>query len=168
MNQSKSDIDKRYSRSKKGLVSKIYGNQKQSSIRRGHSLPTYSKEDLREWLYSQPLFHKLYDNYKRLDYQKAYAPSVDRKDDYLGYTINNIQLMTWKENNEKGYADFNSGRNRKKTRVVYQFNLDGSFVCEHYSFKEASRQTGAGVGAISNCCSGRAKTAGGFCWSYIR
>ena len=168
MNQSKKETNLKYARSKKGLVSKIYGNQKLSSKRRGNNAPTYSKIELKEWLYSQPLFHLLYDNWKRLDYQKNYVPSVDRKDDYIGYTLDNIQLMTWKENNEKGHAEFNSGKNKKKTRVVYQFNLDGSFVDEYYSLKEATRHTDTRVGSISNCCSGRTKSAGGFRWSYIR
>ena len=117
--------DRDYHRSKKGLVAGIYSAQKQSSVRRKHNPPTYSKNELKEWLYSQELFHTLYDNWKRLDYQKDYVPSVDRLDDYVGYTMSNIQLMTWKENNEKGWADFNSGKNRKRTKVVYQFNLDG-------------------------------------------
>lgn len=103
---------KKYQRSKKGVSGVIYLSQKLHSKRRGHSGPTYSKAELREWLYSQKKFHLLYDNWKRLDYQKNYKPSVDRIDDDLGYTISNIQLVTWRENNLKDNAGrFRVGRN---------------------------------------------------------
>ena len=98
------DADLEYSHTKKGVVARIYGSQVESSKRRDHQLPTYTKQELKEWLFSQPLFHKLFDNWKRLDFQSEYRPSVDRKNDEIGYTMANIQLMTWEENNQKGYA----------------------------------------------------------------
>lgn len=91
-----------YTRSKKGLISDLYGAQKSSSKRRGHNKPTYNLQELREWCFSQEIFHILYDNWKRLDFQRGYRPSLDRIDDRLGYTMANIQLMTWDENNKKG------------------------------------------------------------------
>jgi len=99
---------RQYMTTKKGLLSVMYSHQKKSSKKRGMQKPSYSKEEFKEWLFSQSDFHKMYDNWKRLDYQKEYIPSVDRKDDLVSYTIANIQLMTWKENREK-YFNRNKG-----------------------------------------------------------
>ena len=100
-----------YKKTKEGLVAKIYSSQCGSSKQRGHNQPTYTQSELQEWIYSQKKFHVLYDNWKRLDYQSRYKPSVDRKDDYIGYTISNIQLMTWQENMSKWH-------NRNKRKVT--------------------------------------------------
>lgn len=87
--------------SKEGKIKQIYNNQVKNSKLRGHNLPTYSKQEPIDWCMSQEIFHTLYDNWKRLDYQTWYAPSIDRKDQKLGYTISNIQLMSWIDNNMK-------------------------------------------------------------------
>jgi hypothetical protein len=46
-------------------------------------------------------FYELYNNWIDSGYKKSDKPSVDRIDDYKGYSFDNIQLMTWKENNKK-------------------------------------------------------------------
>ena len=154
----------RHIKTKAGLVSKIFKTQKISSKSRGHIQPTYTKEELREWLYSKPLFHILYDNWKRLDYQKNYIPSVDRKDDDIGYTMDNIQLMTWGENNLKGHKDHKSGKLVYDQRAVLQYTKDGKFVTEYHSIREAGRQTNNSPSNILYACIGKRKSAGGFKW----
>jgi len=131
-----------YNRTKEGIVTKIYSHQKLRSDRRGHPHPTYSKEELRDWLFSQPLFHILYDNWKRLDYQTYYKPSVDRIDNDIGYTMANIQLMTWKENEKKEY------------KPVTQMTLDGKIIKSFESVLEASRKTKVNSSSIYRCCYG--------------
>jgi len=32
---------------------------------------------------------------------KDLVPSVNRLDDYINYSLDNIELVTWKENNDK-------------------------------------------------------------------
>ena len=156
-----------YRHSKEGIITSIYGNQRESSRRRGHDMPTYTKKELREWLYSQKKFHILYDNWKRLDYQKMYIPSVDRKEDAIGYTMSNIQLMTWGENNIKGNIDMRSGKlinGSKPQKPVIQLTKYGEFIEEYISIIEADRQTGVNFANISKCCMGKRKSAGGFIW----
>ena len=155
-----------YKRSKDGIVSKIYANQLRSARQREMELPTYSKEELREWLYSQKKFHLLYDNYKRLNYQKDYVPSVDRKDDYISYTMSNIQLLTWKQHNEKTWDDMRTGKNRKQCVPIVQMTLDGDFIAEHYSAKSVEKTLNIGHQNIVACCRGRRNIAGGFAWKY--
>ena len=93
---------KAYIRTVKGLIVSIYGRQKKSSKKRGHQLPTYSKEELHVWITSQSNFKELYDNWIASDCDMWLIPSVDRLDDAKGYSFNNIQLITWRENHEKG------------------------------------------------------------------
>ena len=154
-----------YTRSKKGLTSIIYGNQKSNAKKRGHSIPTYSAKELREWLFSQPEFHRLYDNWKRLDYQIEYVPSVDRKDDYISYTMDNIQLMTFKENCDKSYSDRRNGINNKSNQKVHQYTLQGEFMRSYHSQTEASRVTGIPQTCISAVCLGNQESTCGYIWS---
>jgi len=153
-------------RTKKGLVTRIYGNQRNSAKERGHELPTYTNKELREWLFSQSLFHILYDNWKRLDYQTEYVPSVDRKNDYISYTMSNIQLITWDENRRKGHSDMKSGKNTKTSKKVSQYTKEGELIKTHYSIHEAGRCTGVGFQNISKCCNGKRKSIGGFVWRF--
>ena len=91
----------KYQRTKKGVIGTIYNRQTRSSKSRGHRPPEYTKKEFKEWIVSQTLFHELYDEWKQSGYLKRLKPSVDRKCDDIHYCMNNIQLMTWEENNAK-------------------------------------------------------------------
>lgn len=77
-------------RTKKGLISTVYSAQKRKSKSRGMPSPTYSKDELSDWLYSNPLFHALFNNYVNNGYDSKLRPSVDRLDDNLSYCFENI------------------------------------------------------------------------------
>lgn len=156
---------KRYRRSKKGLINQIYGSQKTRSKKRGHKLPTYTKKELKEWLYSETQFDALYNVWVVNDFNKNFTPSIDRKNDNIGYTMENIQLMTWEENNAKAYKNRKKGKYDKRNKPVVQFTKEGVFVKEWYSIKEASSK-GFHDGCISYCCKRKLKTHKGFIWKY--
>jgi len=155
---------KDYGRTKKGLITKIYSGQRRRSKLRGYKMPTYTKSDLKDWLFAQSLFHHLYHLWEVSNFDKMLVPSVDRINDYLPYTFSNIQLMTWRENNKKGYIDRSNGKNNKANKTVFQYTKDDFFIEEYISISEASRQTKVNIGNISECCKGKRKTAGGFMW----
>lgn len=164
--RSKKEQNSAWSRTKSGVASRIYGGQKQSSKRKGYPMPTYSKNELLEWLMAQELFHVLYDNWKRLDYQTMYKPSVDRVDDYVGYTLANIQLMTWGENQTKYCTDAKDGINTKSSKGVTQYDKDLNVLAEYYSASFAAKQTSVARSNINACCRGTIKSAGGFIWKF--
>jgi len=88
-------------RTKEGLIARLYYAQKCNSKQRSFRPPEYTKEELKEWLYSQSLFHLLYSEWKQSDYKTSLRPSVDRINDYIHYCLPNIQLLTWKDNAAK-------------------------------------------------------------------
>ena len=155
-----------YYKTKNGLFLKIHNHQLEKSKQRGHNLPSYTRQELKDWLFCQIKFHKLYNNWVNSGYKKDLVPSIDRLDDYKGYSFGNIQLTTWVENNKKGQADRKNGVNNKVNRAVEQYDLEGKYITEYHSLMEASRQTNIFVNNIWRVCNNIRKTAGGFIWKY--
>lgn len=141
-------------RTVKGLISKIYNHQKQTSAKRGHELPTYTLDELSEFITEQEHFDRLYNEWVESGYDRQYTPSIDRLDDRYGYSLDNIQLVTWRENNTKQYEEIGEEYNNKYTVGVVQYDLEGNKLKEFISVAEASRETGVSQSSIINCCKG--------------
>lgn len=160
---------KEWFRTKNGLISRIYRDQNINSKRRSHPLPSYTKQQLKEWAFNQNLFHKLFENWIKSGYIKNLVPSVDRKKDNLPYFLDNIQFMTWEENNEKGYADTRSGKlihGHNPQKPVLQYDKQGNFIIEFVSVQQAGRKTNICATNISKVCNGDRQFAGGFKWEH--
>lgn len=155
-----------YKKTKVGVLQKIYDTQKQSAKKRNHNPPTYTKQELKDWLFAQELFHDLYDEWVLSGYEILLKPSVHRKDDYKSYTIDNIVLVTWEENLQESYKDRLDGNNNKASKGVNQFTLDGEFIVRYHSIREAERNTTIADTGIIDCCKGKYSQAGGFKWEY--
>lgn len=157
---------KRRGRTKDGMISYIYTDQKTRSKLRGHPIPNYTKLELRKWLLGQKLFHELFDQWVESGYDRWGKPSCDRIDSTGYYELDNLQLMTSKENNEKGNIEQRKGllNTSKPHKPVFQYTKQGEFVAEYFSQSEASRVTGINRSSISNCCLGQRPSAGGFIW----
>ena len=153
-------------RTKKGLVKRIYHGQKKNSIHRGHPMPTYTIDELRLWFKCNPVSDQLFLEWRASGYEKMLAPSVDRIDDYKGYSLDNIQLLTWQDNLDKSHIDRKEGRNNKHNKAVIQLTLDSEFMEEFHSAAEADRQTSIDRVSIGRCCVNKSQTAGGFKWKY--
>lgn len=165
------EASNRFRKSKHGLTTVMYHRQKIASKKRGYALPKYSMSELREWVYAQPNFDKLYTDWVASGYIKDLLPSCDRhnngKDyDYLPYSLDLLRLVTYKENREKYYIDARNGVNTKACKAVSKYSLDGVFICTYYSIGSAGVATGANRGHISSVCAGHRKSAGGFIWRH--
>lgn len=145
-------IKNTYLRTKYGLVKKMLANQRAKSKKRNHPLPKYTFDELYQWCMSQEIFHKLYDTWVSSGYQTRYVPTCDRLDDYKPYTLSNIQLLSWQDNNCKHYSDVRLGKNTKSCRAVLCYDLQGNFVKEYHSIAEASRAVGTNHSNIRNVC----------------
>jgi len=152
-----------------GLIRKIYQNQKVREKRSDRFSITYTIEELQEWLSNDWLFDLLRINWINCGFLKDMRPSIDRIDDNKGYSFDNIQVMTWKENKTKSEIDMRSGKlthGNNPQKAVLQLNKSNQITKEYVSINEAGRQTGIDFKCISACCVGRTKTAGGYKWEH--
>ncbi len=156
-----------YSHTQNGLIRRIYGSQRGSSKKRGHPLQNYTFEEFKTWVLNQSSFDRLYANWVSSNYDRWSTPSADRLNDCKPYTLDNLQLITWRMNMEKYCNGVVNGVNNKLLKPVIQMNLDGGFITEHYSISSAARITNGHTCSISSCCRGeRYKTSGGYRWMY--
>jgi len=108
-------------RTKKGLSLRIFGHQKDGAKKRGHKV-NYTLEEFRLWIFSQPNFNALYENWIKSDFDRWQRPSVDRVDSSKGYFFENITLMKWRENWKKSHRDIAKnpiGSNKSGVTGVY-------------------------------------------------
>jgi len=87
----------KYSRTQKGVITRLFIQHKSVSKKRGNKPPRYSKDELKEWLYKNG-FYAMWCQWVNSGYDKYMKPSVDRLNDYKGYSLDRIQLVTWEFN----------------------------------------------------------------------
>jgi hypothetical protein len=156
-------------RTAQGRMSYVYLTQLRSSKDRGHPCPEYSKVQLNLWAEENQL-SLLMELWKTSGYAKNLAPSVDRLNPNLPYSLQNIRLVPWKDNNDKAYEDRKARRHiTKQNKRVRQLKMDGSLIAEYGSISSAARETGIGRININDVCRRKVhcKSAGGFRWEYI-
>ncbi len=157
--QCNNNLNRLRRRTKDGIITTIYNNQKGNSIKRNYPPPVYSKQELKKWLFNQQLFHELYGKWEESGYNRKLAPSCDRKDDYKSYTIDNIQLTVWWKNELRSYNDRINGINNKISRAVVATNCITGLVSNFYSLKKATVETGVDWSNISKVCLGKREMA---------
>jgi len=147
-----------YRRTVKGLITIVYNTQVMKSKERGHPIPSYTKQELSNWIETRPNFHALYDTWVFSGYDTSLKPSCDRLKNNLPYSLDNLQLVTWNENNKNGHIS--------KSKPVIGTHKKTKEHIEFYSIMEAARQTEISQSSISNCCLCNLKSAGGYVWKY--
>jgi hypothetical protein len=156
-----------YERTKIGLCYRLYYDQRHSSKSRGHKEPQYSRDELASWIYMQPNFNILYQNWVNSNYTSDFRPSCDRLDNALGYSFGNIELVTWKENKLRANSDVKNNILRLNQTKVWKYLASGKFICNYDSIAEACRAEQAlDQRNITACCQGKIPTAYGYRWSY--
>ena len=140
-----------------GLINRMYWQQVQRSKDRGHKPPSYTLESFKIYCLTNDGYHNLFKDWKKSDFNFKLIPSFDRLDNSIGYSFDNIELVTWKENNKRATDEI-----RKE---VYQYTLDGLFIKKHKSIQHAADYAGCDRSSISRCRDGIRKTAGGYRWN---
>ena len=94
------------------------------------------------------------------------------EDGSINYDKTNLRWATKFENmnnpvttNRMSTAKKNQEKGNHQTPII-QYDLNGNFIKQYPTIKEASMETGTYKKSISSCASGRYKTAGGFKWKY--
>lgn len=154
-------------RTKEGVLKAIYDREMRAT-ERNISVPDYSLMEFTDWAMAQPVFHSLHEAWANAGYPKELKPSADRKDDYVGYTLENLQWMTFRENHLKGSSNVAEGINRKALVPITQWTKEGDYVREYYSVAEANRELGKPKhsSCIVSCLRGRQNSAFGYLWRY--
>jgi hypothetical protein len=132
-----------YDKTEKGVIRVIYKTQKVNSKRRKHNPPTYTKDELKIWLYKNN-FLKLYNEWVYSGFDKNKKPSIDRIDDFKGYSFDNILLTTWGKNKEKQAKDFlnGTGTSGLRCKPILKFNKNMQLIAEYVSYSSAARDVG--------------------------
>ena len=159
-----------YKRTKEGWARNTYHTQRKSSKHRKHPMPNYSLEEFTQWAFSQLNFDTLYASWVKSGYEQSFRPSADRLNDYNPYTLDNLRLVTFKENSVTGTRSEKAHKAYDKVNAlqgltVHQYTLDGEHIASYKSSYVAAKATGIDQSSITKCCRGVAKTAGGFKWS---
>ncbi len=152
---------KRYYRTKNGLATDLFSSQRSHSKARNHTMPNYTKEEFKDWLFNHERFEELYQNWVNSDYDKWLRPSPDRIRDLEPYSFDNLELKTWAENNEDGRF---SGATTN-AREVHQYSLDKVFIMTHPSSSAAARHVNGNIANIAAASTGKLKTSSKFIWT---
>lgn len=86
------------------------------------------------------------------------------EDGSIDYDKSNLEWCNSSYN--KLYGTRGKKQSEKESIAVIQFTLDGELIRKWGSMKSVENKLGINRGNISNCCSGRCKSVGGFIWKY--
>ena len=124
----------KWNKSKRGVCIRLWHHNVRNSIKRGHKPPEYSQKELIDWILKQPNFELLYTNWKISNYKQDFAVSIDRLDDSKGYSFDNIQLVTFRENYLKSHQGFRDKTLYNPTLLnsvhttIYQYDIYGNLT----------------------------------------
>ena len=161
-----------YTKSIKGVITYIWHHQIRNCKQRNHPLPTYSFQELYDWCLQISNFRRVYTDWVDSNYDPELKPSINRLDNSKTYSLDNIEVITWKNNKEKAYEDIRNNLLHNPTllnnghRPVCQYDFNGNKVNSFISVSDAARSNNIGHQAISECCKETRKSYKGFLWCY--
>lgn len=158
-----------------GWLTKVYGRMRQSSKERNHQMPSFTKDELKEWALKNEI-EKRIKKWSNNGCLKNETPSVNRLDDFKPYSLDNIELITWEDNNKKGRGSIKTkelahskiGGIAKAmfSRPVIKTDLEDKVLAIYPSAREAARQNNTDCGSIAKVCRGEKHTHHKFKWKY--
>lgn len=157
-----------YKCSLKGVLVLMYHNQIVDSKKRKMSPPTYTQKEFISKFINDLHYNQLH-IYWLTTKEKNDKPSVDRLNDNISYTLNNIQMVTHKINQDKQNTKVKMGINKNSTnKRITQLTIENVEIASFVSLHAAGEETKVAWQNISKVIRGLRKTAGGFKWKLIK
>lgn len=78
----------------------------------------------------------------------------------------NLRFSTYRKTPYSKALEVNLSHPTPSTKIIYQYTLDGHFLKQYTSIRQASIETGILASSISHNALGRYKHAGGYIWKY--
>jgi len=156
MKESQRLANERYRRSPKGVLTHSFGHQ---SNRRGVE---YTLEQLHGMFLDDDKFLRLHSEWVSSGYVRGKRPVIDRLDRRKGYTLNNIQVLTWDENRYKQRMEIR----HLKRKPVAQYSGD-NLIATYKSVNHAAQAMGVAQSAISRALKKPHYTCSCFTWRFI-
>lgn len=142
-----------------GVCKGLWHHNTKNSIKRGHPAPTYTQQELEDWITSQPNFTSLYEAWVQSDFDHFKSVSIDRLNNSKGYSFDNIQLVDFQTNCDNAYRDvrhkvlYNSALLNGGHRAVTRLTLKGVPICSYISMSAAAEAMESDRHqSISSCC----------------
>ncbi len=148
-----------YRKSKKGVITNIYAHQLSRSRERWLDYPEYSLRELQDVYLNDIKFNRIYNEWIKSGYTKEMKPSIDRINNKKWYSLDNIQILTWKDNRYKQSME----RRCRNWRVIWIWYWE---INTYKSQREAVKITWISQANISSVLNWNRKTAWGYKWIY--
>ena len=99
------DRAKNILRSPEGCLRCRYRKLLHRSKERGWPVPDFTVDDFLNRFKDDEGFLKVYSEWVKSKFRKLSSPSVDRIDPTIPYLLENIRIISWKDNHHKGWAE---------------------------------------------------------------
>ena len=170
----KHEYDIKNKSTKNGWYSRIYHNMQQRNKRKFDKDLPFSKEEFIKWIDEnyREKFDDLFKKYVDSGCEKYLVPSIDRVDDYDSYHFDNMQLLTWEQNDIKGTIGIKNkvscAEVGKKycSKTVAQYDENMNEIMRFSSTHEVTRILGFDSSLIAKACREGLKSKG-YYWKYI-
>ena len=83
-------------------------------------------------------------------------------------TDNRAENLEWTTHSENQLHAYRNGLQKQNSKSVLQYDLQDNFLKSFESIAAAVNETKVHRGCISECCTGKRKTAGGYHWEYSK
>ncbi len=121
------------------IIKRLNSHCRYNARKRNMQLPFWSSSaELGQWLKTQPRWPILWEAYEQSGYDPNLAPSIDRLDNSKSYTEENIELVTWEENNRRGHEYTKECLNKYGAVSVYY--TTGEYIDTFVSISDAENQ----------------------------
>jgi len=159
---------KERSRTVNGLIANIYSTQQSRSKLKDAPALHYTQDELSVFMKTQEEFASMFIFWEESGYDKFRRPSIDRVDDHLNYSLDNIQLLTWRENLDKACRDRLQGNNTKKLKSIRVYDINGKYIEDVYSVAETARRYNTHTTNIHECAVGNKGMFNGYIFRYTK